>query len=321
MIGQEKAPREDNAWRHLSEGSTDELGKLPARIERYSAARTRAKAMLSHLRSVGQLEDERAALEACGNYLVFHEYYTVGKVRLAAARSCRKHLLCPLCAIRRGAKTLKAYLDRFKVLSSRDAALRPYLVTFTVKNGPDLAARQAHLSSSLKRLHKRRSLWLHGVRRAQYTEAAKAAGAVWSFEVTNRGNGWHPHVHAIWLCADEPDQRALSREWHSITGDSMVVDVRPITGDPAEGFAEVFKYAMKFSELDLAHNVEAYHVLRRSRLVGSFGVFRGVDVPAELTDELIDDLPYVRLLYTFKDRAGYSLRDAQLIEPAPTSSA
>ena len=53
----------------------------------------------------------------------------------------------------------------------------------------------------------------------------------------------------IILATSQPSQTDLSTEWHKITGDSMVVDCRPILGDPAEGFMEVFKYAVKFSDL------------------------------------------------------------------------
>jgi hypothetical protein len=40
-----------------------------------------------------------------------------------------------------------------------------------------------------------------------------------------------------------------------------VVDVRPITGDPA-GFLEVFKYAVKFSDQPPADTWHAYSVLK-----------------------------------------------------------
>jgi hypothetical protein len=46
----------------------------------------------------------------------FRHYFTIDKVRLHGASFCMKHLLCPLCAIRRGAKALKAYLDRWEVI-------------------------------------------------------------------------------------------------------------------------------------------------------------------------------------------------------------
>lgn len=274
--------------------------------------------MLSHLRITDQLKPERAALSQCGNYLLFRQYYTVGKVRLAAAHSCKKHLLCPLCAIRRGAKSLKAYLDRLAVIQRDRPALRPYLVTLTIANGDDLAERQRHLANAVKRYHQTRRNVLKGVR-SQATEVCKAEGAVWTFEVTNRGRGWHPHAHAIWLCETPPDADQLAVEWKATTGDSHVVDVRPIQGDPADGFCEVFKYAMKFSELDLAHNVEAYETLRGKRLLGSFGCFRGVAVPAELTDELLEDLPYIEILYTYRDAAGYGV--ASVSDPVNPSGA
>ena len=43
------------------------------------------------------------------------------------------------------------------------------------------------------------------------------------------------------------------------------------------------------------------------RLVDAFGLLRGVEVPDELTDEPLDDLPYIELFYQWMNRAGYSL--------------
>ena len=79
----------------------------------------------------------------------------------------------------------------------------------------------------------------------------------------------------------------------------MIVDVRPITGDPAEGFMEVFKYAVKFSDLSLADNWHAAQILKGKRLLNSFGLFRGVKVPESLLDEPLDDLPYWDRFYRF----------------------
>lgn len=45
--------------------------------------------------------------------------------------------------------------------------------------------------------------------------------------------------------------------------------------------------------------------LEGKRLLGSAGCFRGVEVPDELNDELLDDLPYVDLFYRFL-RGGLS---------------
>lgn len=299
-----------------------EPDNLSDRLSRYATARHRARQMLAYLTDhddgTERHHKARVRLRDCGEYLCFHHYYTVGEIRLASASFCKQHLLCPLCAIRRGAKALKAYLDRFEVIRQQQPELRPFLVTFTVRNGSDLRERFEHLHSSMRRLHERRRDWLK--KRRGWTEAARAAGVVWSYEVTNIGNGWHPHAHAIWLCEEEPNQQRLRNEWERITQDSFMVDVRPIgigQDDSAEGFLEVFKYAVKFAGLSLAHNVEAWNVLSGRRLLGSFGSFRGVDVPDELTDESLDDLPYIELFYRYVNGSGYRLTRATTYDESP----
>ena len=137
-------------------------------------------------------------------------------------------------------------------------------------------------------------------------------GAVWSYEI-KRGSGsgvWHPHLHMIALAECEPSAERLSREWHEITGDSFIVDVRPISqDDPVSGFIEVFKYAVKFSDQEPADTVHAWETLRGKRLLASAGCFRGVEVPDELTDDCADveGLPFMDMLYRFTRAAGYSL--------------
>ena len=93
---------------------------------------------------------------------------------------------------------------------------------------------------------------------------------------------------------------------HALTGDSHVVDVRPISqADPASGFIEVFKYAVKFSDQDEADTVHGWQVLRGKRLLASAGCFRGVEVPDELDEAL--DLPFVTLFYRYLRDGGYTL--------------
>jgi hypothetical protein len=279
----------------------DEAENFGERIARYGQAHARSLLMLEHLRGAPSHEAIKTAagLATCGNYLHFREYFTVGKVRLHNATFCKQHLVCPLCAIRRGAKALGAYLTRWQVIQEERPDLRPYLVTLTVKNGPDLDERQTHLTKSLRKLLDRRRNFNAGVPRAPWTELCKVEGAVYTLELTNKGNGWHPHCHMIALAASAPSQSAISAEWLSITGDSMIVDCRPITGDPSEGFMEVFKYAVKFSDLTLSDNWHAAQVLKGKRLLNSFGLFRGVQIPESLLDEPLDELPYWDRFYRY----------------------
>lgn len=282
----------------------DDAAEMPSRLLRYSKAHHRAVEMAHYATARGDVK-LAAKLHSCGSYLLFRDYYTVGKVRLHAAQFCKKHLVCPFCAIRRGAKMVKAYMDRLQVIQADRPNLKAFLVTLTVKDGPDLLERFEHLQKSVQFLHRTRS------RGTQYTEACKADAAVWSYEF-KRGSGsgqWHPHVHAVWLCEEKPDARALSAQWKKITGDSFIVDVTPFhdQDDVLGGFLEVFKYAVKFSDMPLADNWEGAQQLAGKRLIASFGLFRGIEVPPELTDEPLDDLPYFEQLYKFIHGAGYSL--------------
>jgi hypothetical protein len=95
-----------------------------------------------------------------------------------------------------------------------------------------------------------------------------------------------------------------------LTGDSYILDVTPfripetlsegLCSAEVEAFIEVFKYAVKFSDLSLANNWDAFKVLRGQRLMGSMGLFRSVKVSEELTDEIPEEeLPYIDLLYSF----------------------
>lgn len=279
----------------------------PGRVNRYGKARSRALDIAEYIEGSDQaqsLAKQLKRLQSCGDYLAFRHYWTVDEVKLHGARLCCQHLLCPLCAIRRGSKALKAYLDRWEVIRADKPALRPFLVTLTVKDGPDLAERFEHLKSAQRELwmrkHRRRGSVLDGV-----------AGAVWSYEV-KRGNGsglWHPHLHMIALAEFQPDQVDLAREWQAITGDSFIVDVRPISSDdPASGFIEVFKYAVKFGDQPHADTLHAFQTLRGKRLLASSGCFRGVVEPEGLLDdcEALEGLPFVTLFYRYL-RGGYSL--------------
>lgn len=279
-----------------------------ARLQQYADAKRRSVAMAEYIaESVEKTEwvnKTYDALNTCGEYLLFRDYFTVGRIALAGICSCKKHLLCPLCAIRRGGKAVKAYLEKLNVILEEQPGLKPYLVTLTVRDGDDLLERFNHLTKSVKEYHRKRR---DGLRGRAPVEANKAEGAVWSYEVKRGKNsgGWHPHMHAIWLCTEPPDQERLAQEWKSITGDSFIVDVREFTTEPAKGFLEVFKYAVKFSDMEPKDTWHVHELLSGSRLVASFGCFRGVVVPEEMTDDdLTDDLPYIELFYRYIRGSG-----------------
>ncbi len=300
-----KNPLVEEALAGDSKQGADSAAALPAKLERYSNAHRRTVDMAKYAMDKGE-KDIWIKLSGCGNYLLFREYYTKDLVRLHAAQFCKLHLLCPLCAVRRAVKTMKAYKDRFDVLQVAHPGIRLSLMTVTVKDGPCLKERQDHLVKSLRKLVRARSR-----ERSRDSELKKCLAAVWSFECKRGKNSnlWHPHVHMLVLHFDDLDAFALSQQWHDVTGDSMIVDIRPVA-DPNEdigGFCEVFKYALKIDDLPFEDNWHAFETLRGKRLVASFGEFRGVEVPDSLTDEPLDSLPFVEHFYRYGNGVGYSL--------------
>lgn len=290
-------------WREFEEESPD-LGEeirasgieaLPSRVSRYGDAKRRALDVSEYIRNEEGFKGVGRKVAHCGEYLVFRHYQSIDEVRLHAAWFCKKHLLCPLCAIRRGAKAMQAYLPRYEAVSAANGLLRPFLVTLTVKDGAELGERFEHLQRSQHELWKRKH-------RGRGSALDEVKAAVWSYEV-KRGRGsslWHPHLHMVALAEQIPSAAALADEWQAITGDSFIVDVRPIDqANPASGFLEVFKYALKFSDMDLGDTFEAFKILRGRRLVGSAGLFRGIEIPEGLCDEPLDDLPYAEMFFRY----------------------
>jgi hypothetical protein len=338
---------------NTSKNGSNEILGLSDRVERFATAKTNQYKILNYLRDgssnhpIGTVKKLHENLGGCGNYLVFHQYENKS-VRLGKASFCKKHFLCQLCAIRRGCKQVESYVKKLDALQAQNEDLRPFLLTYTVRNGEDLKERFKHLNGSIKRLMQKRRDF---IKKGTPTEFGQALGGVYSYEFTKSASGWHPHVHMVVLLKPDhqidfpfdtrppkitaqdwnkltPKQKAieknirkswglsakdsgLSREWKKITGDSDIVDIRPIDGDVAMGFVEVFKYALKFSELTPKDNIDAYFDLMNSsgsmpRFTGSFGLLWGVKVPDTLLDETFDDLPYIELFYKYT-KGGYSL--------------
>ena len=321
----------------------DEAERLPRIIDRLGEAKRRGESTMGwlaaeHNRLVGSRCDSEAVddlkraaekLRGCGQHLEFHHYYTVGKLRLAHAYFCKQHLICPACAVRRGSKLMARYIQKIEAVRG---ATKLALLTYTVKNGHDLAERLDHLSRGLAVLKQRRVNARRptrtGKRRKRPTEWGAIAGAVGSIEVTwdtKNGTGWHPHCHMLVLLDRYIDRDALCAEWQAITGDSFMVDIRELdsskSGDADElvgELAEVFKYAVKFSSLDPAQLWHCRSIISGgTRLLFNLGSLFGVPEPDELTDDSLEGLPYIEHLLRYTRGLGYAYSAApRVVEPA-----
>ncbi|MDZ5288698.1 protein rep, partial [Helicobacter pylori] len=219
--------------------------------------------------------------------------------------------------------------DKAKAIMQEKPHLKLVFITLTVKNGDDFLERFGHLEQSFQTLKNRRRDSRKKGR--GFNEFSKVDGCVYSYEITNKKNGWHPHLHMVALVDDWIDNKKLSSEWEAITGDSKIIDVRRIkpdeNGDYMEAFMECFKYCMKFSEMSKEHIWEVHEKLsppkinkqgiekrRLKRLHGSLGSFWGVKVSDELTDDkeetIGDNTPFMAILYSYR-KSCYGVLEMQ----------
>lgn len=253
------------------------------RLFRFACHKRRTDSLIRWLSSAGLLTPRLARLRSCHSWLLFEYLPQAGRLKLAQTRSCDLPLLCPLCAIRRAARASSVYRERAERLLKDDPELRLSYAVLTVVNRPDLAERFEHLQRQARRLlARRRAAESAGRGHRQFADAeasslAAAVAGAYSFEVKRGANSreWHPHLNLLLLSKSLVDETALQHEWRQLTGDSWIVYCRP---RPAEvgTFVEIFKYALKFSDLTPADTWEVYQRLRGRRLQGSFGSFRGL---------------------------------------------
>ena len=195
------------------------------------------------------------------------------RVPMLVDRGCAKRW-CPVCAPKITAKRL----DRLSRIAPR--MKWPLSVTLTMKNLEHGAECITQLKDAFRKF-RRTDFWSDRVK-----------GGVVGFEVTHRGRGWHPHLHALvdcrWLAVETPEptrymsrrqiehlcrraQNELSEVWGAyVQGSKASVWANRAYG---KALSETLKYAIKPSDL-LTCKCDAGDMideLDRGRLMGTFG--------------------------------------------------
>ena len=295
-------------------GTTNELN-FPDRLIRYAELKVKSDKIADFLTLQPDLPafpGLAGTIQQCGDFLQFRNYYEIDEIRLHRANFCQYHMLCPFCAMRRGARFARKNADKIEQLLASNPRLKLYHVVLTIKNGPDLKERFDHLERSVTKMITNRREAKKG--RIANIEFSKAQGGVFSFEIKRGKNSgeWHPHIHCMVLAEEPLDADKLSQEWKEITGDSHEVWVEECKGDPSLAGLEVFAYALKFSTMENEDLWYAYKVLRGKRFVRSFGILVGVEIVDSLEDDPIEDQPYYDMLYRFIHGVGYVMKKMEM---------
>jgi hypothetical protein len=248
-------------------------------------------------------------IQKCGNWLEFHHYFTLDEYRLVGAVFCGNKWLDSLCGLRWAQKAVQSYYAKHALVMAENPSMKVCMLTLTVKNGKRLSDTYEKLEQALRKVS-------YGMRQAKKrgdkSEFGKIKGMVGAVEVKKTKAGkWHPHFHAVVLLEKYIDQERLSKEWYQKTGDSFITDIREMKNG-IKGFCEVFSYTLKVSTMTCADQVEAFLKLNGKQMIRAYGLYQGVKVPDELTDEPLDDLPYTRILYRYAFKKGYSVEEMEV---------
>jgi len=152
------------------------------------------------------------------------------------------------------------------------------MLTFTLKHSDD------PLNIQIDRLYD----CFRKIRRRAFL-SRRITGGVWFFQLkyNQTEQQWHPHIHCL-VAGDFIPHTTLKSLWHKITGDSYVVDVRPVR-DLENASTEVARYATSPADLtavDLELALEVHYSTKNRRICGSWGTARQITLkPAKQEDQ------------------------------------
>ncbi len=185
-----------------------------------------------------------------------------GNVYLSPGR-CRDRM-CGLCSSRRSHEAGERLTPIVQAMNA------PRLMTLTLKSS------SLPLGMQLDRLVKAfRDL------RRQKQWGGLVKGGVATIEITRNPstNEWHPHLHVIFDGSYYP-QQLLKEQWHQLTGDSYIVDVRPVH-DCDKASKYVAKYVGKpanFVGWDLQSIEDYAAAMHGRRTIMTFGASHNIRV-------------------------------------------
>ena len=231
-------------------------------------------------------------LQQCRKFAWFVQSSVTNKLRVMSSRC--KLRWCPICRD----------VSRMIVTSAVDGWLKlqkyPKMITLTLQHNDDpLSVQIKHLYGSFQKLR----------RRAYFQKLV--TGGVWFFQLkyNSHTEQWHPHIHCLVAGKYLPHAR-LKNLWFEITGDSQIVDIRPVK-DLAGCSREVARYATSPADItavDLERAMDIYYATKHRRICGSWGSAKSLVLkpsPVEDTGEWtkVADFYFINVQKEFSDPA------------------
>ena len=228
----------------------------------------------------------------CCNLVTFRRYLETWDVQLVSANFCKYDRICIACATKRAMRMIK----KFKEWIEKNNLYKKnrYYIVLTINHKAD--DKLEDLMERLK-LYKSRlaKTYRNSKRDSQKTKSffAQFDWMVISIEIAHKWNSWyHPHINIL-ACTDKDikieskyerwtTNPELLEEWKKLTDwTSYIHNIRKINVSWDKSFSrswiwEVFKYAIKFSDLSMEELAEVMVAQHRHqyRFFATYGIFR-----------------------------------------------
>ena len=259
----------------------------------------------------------QAAMQHCGDYLVFLENDERDKRKLDVGYFCKQRL-CSGCAWRAALKNAQCISAISAALAADGRAM--LMVTLTVPN-----CTADKLRDTMRRIN---AAWHKMLRRQKY---AVWADYIRKMEITynHQADTYHPHLHCVvyvrsgYFARGYISHAQLLQDWRSAYGDDSItqVDVRRCKQlrDGTSAILEVSKYAAKASDYAASEEVaqvfyRALHHARMMEFAGCCAVLRDKYQTGGLAEyEEIDTVRYtLRVVYVYsRVSQAYDVQDIQ----------
>lgn len=248
--------------------------------------------LLEHYPQVLRNPNRKQRMRECCNMVAFRRYLDTGNVQLVSSNFCKYDRICIACATKRAMRMIKKFSQGIEKNNLYDK--KRYYIVLTISHKEwdklsDLMDRLMLYKEKLARAYR------NSKRRAHKSKSffSQFDGMVMSIEIAHKWkNGWHPHINIL-ACSDNDivteskfvrwnTNQQLLDEWKDITnGTSYIHNIRPIEVKKdhfsRSGIGEVFKYAIKFSDLSMEQLAEvmANQHKHKYRFFATYGTFRG----------------------------------------------
>lgn len=207
-----------------------------------------------------------------------------------AMNGCRDRC-CPRCAGIRGFAAKDKIRDLMRSMNA------PRFVTLTLKHdNQGLKFMHDRLMKSFRRL-RNSAFWKSHVRHGVYVvETTHTPGR----------NEWHVHLHLV-VDGEFMAQKVLAKEWKSVTGDSMIVDIRAVH-DREQTASYLCDYLSKPPTMNAwpaATLREFATAMHGRRIIGTFGVKSNPELDVTPKEAESHETHYVGSTTSIADRAAH----------------